>query len=199
MARTKKSVPLGSGIAYIVEYTHDNMPSAAELVALATDNNKSGETKGGATFTYTANVHKEQDDHGVVMRIITLDEEAKIRWGQFTWAPDAITKYAATGRVVKDRDYTVIKLGGLQNDNGKRYIIIFKQIDPELGDLYLALVGTNTAGITIAFARDATSKLEPEFTALPCDEEGTLAIMFEALPKSTAQTQQTNTDQTEGA
>ncbi len=191
MVRTKKSVPLGSGIAYIVEYTQEKMPSAAELVALATDENKSGETKGGATFTYTANVHKETDDHGSLMRIITLDEEAKIRWGQFSWAPDALTKLSSTGRVVKDGDYTVIKLGGLQNDDGKRYIVIFKQIDPELGDLYLALVGTNTAGITVAFARDATSKLEPEFTALPCDEEGTLAIMFEALPKTAAGTEQT--------
>ncbi len=190
MARTKKTAPLGSGIAYIVECTMDKMPSAAELVALAIDDNKAGETKGGATFTYTANTHKEQDDHGVVMRIITLEEEAKIRWGQFTWAPDAVTKYAATGRVVEDGEYTVIKLGGLQNDNGKRYIVIFKQIDPELGDLYVALVGTNTAGITIAFARDATSKLEPEFTALPCDDEGTLAIMFEALPKTNGGTEQ---------
>ena len=195
MARTKKTASLGSGIAYVVEYTMDKMPGAAELVALAVDGNKAGETKGGATFTYTTNTHKEQDDHGTVVRIITLDEEAKLRLGLFTWEPEMLTKLSATGRVVEDGEYAVIKLGGLQNDKGKRYIVIFKQIDPELGDLYVALVGTNTAGITIAFSRDATSKLEPEFTALQHDDEGTLAIMFEALPKTAASTTQTTGEQ----
>ena len=186
MARTKKSVPLGSGRCYVAELTEGMSLMAADLVALCIDDNLLGETKNGATLTYSASTHKEQDDHGVLMRIITLDEEAKMRLGVFSWCNETLTKLVSTGRMAKEGEYNVLKLGGLSNDNGKVYVVIFKVIDPKEGDLYVAIVGTNTAGLTLAFARDNTTKLEPEFTAQPCDNEGTLIKIFEALPAAAA-------------
>ncbi len=186
MARTKKTVPLGSGVCYVVELTEDAIPDAAELVALAVDNNKVGETSKGATLTYSSTVHKEQDDHGVLMRVIMIEEEAKLKLGVFSWCPETLTQLVSTGRIEKQGEYDVLKIGGLSKDNGKKYIVIFKQIDPQEGDLYVAIVGTNTAGLSLAFARDNTTKLEPEFTALPCDGEGTLIEMFEGKPDQTA-------------
>lgn len=182
MARNNKSVPLGSGRTYVAELTEEMSLLAADLVGLCKEENLLGETKNGATLSYTSSTHKEQDDHGVLMRIITTEEEAKLKLGLFSWCNETLTKLVATGRMAMEGDYNVLKLGGLNNDNGKRYVVIFRQIDPQLGDLYVAIVGTNTAGLSLAFARDNTTKLEPEFTALPCDEEGTLIKMFEALP-----------------
>lgn len=186
MTRTKKSVPLGSGLVYLAKLETDTIPAAAELVALAVDSNLVGETTGGASLSYTANIHKEQDDHGRLFRIVYTDEEAKLKTGVFSWCLDTITQLSPTARIVQDGEYEVLKIGGLQNDDGTRYIVIFKQIDPVLGDLYVAIVGTNTAGLSFAYSRTNSTKLEPEFTAQPCDNEGTLILMFEALPASTS-------------
>lgn len=189
----KKRVPLGSGQFYLKEYDGNGIPDAAALVAMCTPENHLGYTKSGATITYSANVHKEQDDHGHLVRIVILDEEVKLRLGIFDWVPDTLTKLVATGRVVQQGKYSVLKIGGLNKDNGKVYVGVFKQIDPKEGDMYFAIVGTNTAGLSLAFARDNTTKLDPEFTAQPADDDGTLLVMFEDVPdaqsgEATAQT-----------
>ena len=181
--RDKKNAPLGSGIGYIVKLETDYIPEPAELEALCTEENKAGETTGGAKVSYSFDTHKEKDDHGRVNRTIVNDEVVKMSWGLFTWDPDIYEKIVATGRVVEKDGYRVVKLGGLENDSGERYIVIFKQIDPKLGDLYVGMIGTNTAGIELAFTRTITTKLNPEFTAEPCDNEGTLLIMFEKIPQ----------------
>ena len=186
MARNKKTVPLGSGFCYVVELKEDAIPDAAGLVALAVDENKIGETSKGATLTYSCTNHREQDDHGILMRVIMTEEEAKLKLGVFSWCPETLTQLVSTGRIEKQGEYDVLKIGGLAKDNGKKYIVIFKQVDPQEGDLYVAIVGTNTAGLSLAFARDNTTKLEPEFTALPCDGEGTLIEMFEGKPAQAA-------------
>lgn len=187
-----KRVALGSGQCYVQEFD-GTFPTAEELVAMCTPENHLGYTKNGATVSYSGTVHKEQDDHGHLVRIVTLDEEVKLRLGVFNWTPETLTRLVATGRMVKQGKYNVLKIGGLNNDNGKSYVVVFKQIDPKEGDLYLALVGTNTAGLSLAFARDNATKLEPEFTAQPADDDGTLLVMFEDVPdaesgEATAQT-----------
>ena len=176
--RSKKTVPLGSGRFYISEFS-GSMPDAVALVALCTAESQFGETKGGETLTYSATEHKEQDDHGVLMRIIITEEEAKLKGGIFSWNPEMLTKLVRTGRMSTTGNYNVLKIGGLNNDDGKQYVVIFKHIDPKYPPLYVAIVGTNSAGLQIAFARDNTSKLEPEFTALPCDDEGSLIYVVE--------------------
>ena len=176
--RSKKTVPLGSGLFYIAEFS-GNMPDAEALVAMCTTENQFGETKNGATLNYSATEHKEQDDHGKLMRVIVTEEEAKLKGGIFSWCPEMLTKLVRTGRMSTTGNYNVLKIGGLNNDDGKQYIVIFKHIDPKYPPLYVAIVGTNSAGLQIAFARDNTSKLEPEFTALPCDDEGSLIYVVE--------------------
>ena len=53
--------------------------------------------------------------------------------------------------------------------------------DKKDGDLYVVIVGRNTAGMTVTFATDAGSVIEPEFTAKPHDEDGTLVVVMEEL------------------
>ncbi|MBE6984309.1 MAG: hypothetical protein E7434_01605 [Ruminococcaceae bacterium] len=180
--RTKETASLGSGYCYLVEVAADTSVLAADLVALATDANKIGETSKGATLTYSGDTHEESDDHGLVTRVITTKETVELDLGVFTWGLDTLKNLASTARIEKEGDYDVLKIGGLGKDNGKRYVVIFKQVDAELGDLYVAMIATNTAGLALAFARDNVTKLQPKFRALPCDKEGTLVKMFEALP-----------------
>ncbi len=176
--RTKKTVPLGSGLFYISEYDGNDL-TAEKIVSACTEENQYGETKGGATLNYNATEHKEQDDHGKLMRIVITEEEAKMKGGIFSWMPEMLLKLVRTGRVSEEGNYRLVKIGGLNNDDGKQYLVVFKHIDPKYPPLYVAIVGTNSAGLQIAFARDNTSKLEPEFTALPGDDKGTLIFIVE--------------------
>ncbi len=190
--RDKKTVPLGSGRFYLSKFDGTAMPKAEALAALCVDENLLGETKGGATLTYTYSEHKEQDDHGKLMRIVMVDEEAKLKGGIFSWFAETLTKLVRTGRMSTEGKYNVLKIGGLDNDNGEQYIVIFKHIDPKYPPLYVAIVGANSAGLSIAFARDNTSKLEPEFTALPCDDEGSLIYILEEKVEEAAAAQSDN-------
>ena len=186
--RSKKTVPLGSGRFYIAEQSDTGLTAKA-IVAACTPENQFGETKGGATLSYSATEHKEQDDHGVLMRIVVTEEEAKLKGGIFSWLPEMLTKLVRTGRMSKEDKYNILKIGGLNNDDGKQYLVVFKHIDPKYPPLYVAIVGTNSAGLQIAFARDNTSKLEPEFTVLPSDDEGTLIYIVEETVTESATTQ----------
>ena len=86
-----------------------------------------------------------------------------------------LEKLCSTARVDNtDETYNILRLGGLDNDNGKQYVIVFEHVDKQLGNLYIVIVGSNTNGLSLAFAKDSTTKLETEFTATPQDDDGTL-------------------------
>jgi hypothetical protein len=57
-------------------------------------------------------------------------------------------------------------------------------VDKVDGDLWVLIKGRNTAGATITFAKDEGSVIEPEFTALPHDDNGTLIELIEEIPKA---------------
>lgn len=183
--RTKKTVPLGSGHNYIFDYDGETLDIPA-IIAKCTAENRYGTTTGGATLTYTAEKHTETDDLGYVQRTILTKEESKLKLGVFSWAPGMLEKLVATYRSEVKGNYRIHRIGGIDNDNGKKYIVVFEHVDKIYGNLYVIIVGTNTAGLSIAFAKDAVSKLEPEYTAEPNDDEGTQIIIAESLP-ATAQ------------
>lgn len=77
--------------------------------------------------------------------------------------------------------YRATKIGGAGNAKGKYYVLVFHHEDKQDGDLWLVIVGRNTAGLSITFKNDEGSLVEPEFTAKPHDEEGTLVVLYEQL------------------
>lgn len=188
MARDKKTAVLGSGHNYILEYT-GTLPAVAEIVGQCTAENRYGTTYNGATLTYTAETHEESDDLGYVTATIYTKEDVKLKLGVFSWSPDMLDKLVATCRIAKEGDYTVAKLGGLGNDNRKNYLVVFEHVDKRAGNLYVIIVGKNTNGLSLAFAKDNVTKLEPEFTASPQDDDGTL-VMLVAGPPAAGQVQQ---------
>lgn len=181
MSRTSKTAVLGSGHSYLLEINGD-IPSIAQIISQCTPDKRFGTTSNGATLTYTGETHTEQDDMGYVVVTILTKEEVKLKLGMFSWCVDDLTKLSGTIRVAEEGELKVARIGGLNNDNRKSYIVVFEHVDKVNGNIYTIIVGKNTAGLSIAFAKDAVSKIEPEFTAEPQDDDGTLASIVEAPP-----------------
>ena len=64
----------------------------------------------------------------------------------------------------------------------KSYVIRFLHEDAVDGDVRVTIVGQNTSGFTLAFAKDAETVIDAEFSALPNDANGTLIIVEEEIP-----------------
>lgn len=188
MANARKknlAIPVGSAYAYCMEFT-GTIPDDAEI---ETEENHLGDIESGLTISYNATSETLKDDFGNVVVTILTEEEAKAKLGLITWDNTTLEKLVATARVVEDtaEGVRIIKIGGMNNDNGKQYLFRFVQVskNKKLGDLRITIVGTNTGGFELAYTKDAATKIEPEITAVAADDEGTLIMMKEKIPTTT--------------
>jgi hypothetical protein len=177
--RSKENITLGSGKAYIVEYT------ARETLS-HTDHSKPenllGYIKGGAEVTYTEETYEEKDDLGYVSKVITTSEEALLKLGLLTWNGNTLTHLSDRCKVTEASGLRTIHIGGAGNSQGKEWAICFFHEDKKDGNLWVLIRGRNTAGFTLTFAADAGTVIEPELKALPQDEDGTLITLIEEIP-----------------
>lgn len=182
--RDKKTITLGSGRIYLMEF--DDATGMPDKDALCVDENLLGYIKGGAALEYTDEPYEEKDDLGYVSKIITTAEEALLKCGLLTWNGDTLTKLIdrATTTDNKDTGLRTTKIGGAGNAQGKNYVIGFYHEDKKDGSLWILIKGKNTAGATLTFAADEGTVIEPEFKALPHDDKGTLIELIEEIPKS---------------
>ncbi len=180
----KDRIALGSGDLFCVEYT-DSIP---EDEVIETDANKLGAIQGGASLEYTKTTYTAKDDSGARSKTIITDENAVLKSGVMTWNGETLKKLCSTARVSTSEDgkKRIVKLGGINNDDGKKYVVRFRHKDPADGDCRLTLVGKNEAGITIAFLKDKETVIDAEFKAEACDSEGTLVIYEEDIIGATA-------------
>ena len=175
--RDKERITLGSGKLFIMEFT-GQLPKLEEICQR---NNILGWIKGGASLEYTSETYEEKDDLGMVTKIITTSEEAILKAGILTWNGNTLSTLTDTGRTYIEDGKRVTKIGGLENAKNKSYVICFYHHDRKDGDIWVMIVGRNQAGLTLTWATDSGSLLEPEFKALPHDEEGTLIEFVEEL------------------
>lgn len=177
--RDKDTITLGSGKAYLLEYA-DTIPTPEEICI---PENRLGYIKGGAALEYTQETYEEKDDLGYVVKVITTSEEALLKLGLLTWNGDTLTKLIDRCKSEEKEGKRVTKIGGAGNAQGKYYVVCFHHEDKTDGDVWVMIVGRNTAGATITFATEEGTKLEPEFKALKAlDDDGTLVMLFEELP-----------------
>ncbi len=183
MKRTKKTITLGSGKLYILEFT-DKIP---ENEVIETEENLIGYIQGGAELEYKPEFYTAEDDLGKAKKTIITKEEVKLKSGIMTWNGETIKKLSATGRVTEDKEKGIrtVKIGGIDNNDNKSYIIHFVHEDAVDGDVRVTIVGKNTAGYTLSFAKDKETVIDAEFEATPSDEEGTLVILQEEIDKVT--------------
>lgn len=175
--RDGKTITLGSGKFYLKEY-EDAMPTVDEICV---DENLLGWIKGGAALEYTQETYEEKDDLGMVSKIITTSEEAILRCGLLTWNGKVLTKLVAHGASTESAGKRTTKIGGTNGDD-KNYVACFMHEDKNDGNLWVLIKGKNTAGFTLTFAVDEGTVVEPEFKAMPHDDNGTLIQLIEEMP-----------------
>lgn len=176
--RDKKTITLGSGKIYLVEF-NGSMPTVDTVCA---DDNLLGYIKGGASLEYTQEPYEEKDDLGFVSKVIVTAETAVLKCGLLTWNGETLTKLIDRSQVTEASGKRTTKIGGAGNAKGENYVVCFHHADATTGDLWILLKGTNTAGATLTFATDSGSVIEPEFTAMPHDDNGTLIELIEEIP-----------------
>ena len=173
--RDKKNITLGSGKIYAQAYANA-MPT---VDTLCVEDNLLGYIKGGASLEYTEETYEEKDDLGIVSKIITTTEEALLKCGLLTWNGETLQKLVDRAKVSTESGKRVTKIGGAGNAQGAYYAICFAHEDKQGGNLWVLIKGRNTAGFTIAFSTEEGSRIEPEFRAMPHDEDGTLIELIE--------------------
>ena len=177
--RDKKTITLGSGKIFVMEYTSDAMPT---VDTICVDENILGYIKGGAALEYTAEPYEEKDDLGTVSKIIVTDEEALLKCGLLTWNGETLKYLVDRCGVTEANGKRTTLIGGVGNAQGKDWVVCFKHEDAKDGNLWVLIRGQNTAGISLTFATDAGTVIEPEFKAMPQDDKGTLIQLIEEIP-----------------
>lgn len=176
MGKNPERIILGSGKLFAILF-EDTIP---ENSVIETEDNRLGHIKGGATLEYAPEYYIAKDDLGEVQKSKLVNEEVKLKSGLMTLNGNSIAKLCATARVDETKaGKRTVKIGGAGNDDGKKYLIRFLHEDEEDGDIRLTIVGRNESGFSMAFAKDAETVVDAEFTAFPSDKEGTLIIYEE--------------------
>ncbi len=176
--RDGKNITLGSGKIYLQAFS-ETMPT---VDTLCKDENLLGYIKGGAALEYTEETYEEKDDLGFVSKIITTSEEAILKCGLITWNGDTLKKLIDRCKTTTAAGKRTTKIGGAGNAQDGYYAICFAHEDKKDGNLWVLIKGRNTAGATLTFATDAGTVIEPEFKAMPHDDDGTLVEFIEETP-----------------
>lgn len=181
--RDKDTITIGSCKVYMMDAT-DTMP---DKETLCKEENRVGYVQSGCAVEYTEETHEEKDDLGYASKIITISEEVLVKMGFITWNGNVLDKIIDRCKVTEDKAKGLrhVKIGGAGNAKGKYYVIGLHHEDKSDGDIWVILKGRNTAGATLTFATDAGTKIEPEFKAVPHDNDGTLLEYIEQIPVST--------------
>lgn len=179
-------IALGSGTLYCMEFAGSGTALPEDAV-IETEANILGRIQGGASVEYGQTLYTAEDDLGLAKRTVLTKEEVKMKSGIMTWNAYVLEKLTSTGRITEDaaKKTRTIKIGGVGNTNGKRYLLRFVNNDPIYGKTRLTIAGTNQAGLTLAFAKDKETVINAEFLAEPLDGEGTLVIYEESAPELT--------------
>lgn len=179
-------IVLGSGYLYISEFDSKTkaIPTNEEIEK---DENLLGLIQGGAEVTYKPSYYEAKDDMGKVSKTILTEEEATLKSGIMTWCGKTLEKLCETARVIEDKAKKIrtVKIGGVGNATGKKYVIHFVHKDETDGDIRVTIVGNNQAGFSFAFVKDKETVIDAEFKAAPQDKEGTLILYEEDMAETT--------------
>ena len=162
-----------------------------ENASIETEENKLGEIQGGAELEYTSEFYTAKSDNGKATKTIMTNEDAKLKSGIMTWFGKTLKKLCSTARVNDDvsKGKRTVKIGGIDNQDGKKYLIRFVHRDKNDGDIRLSIVGMNQSGFKMTYAKDKETVIDAEFVAEPIDDEGTLIIYEEDIPVETPPTE----------
>lgn len=180
--KAPERIILGSGYIHLKTFTaEEEIPDPKEF---CTDETKFSYISGGASLEYTIETSEAKDDMGVVSKVIVTSEEAVLKAGLMTLNGRTIEVLCDTARVTvsEDKKTRTVKIGGIGNRKGAKYVICFHHVDTADGDIWIMIVGQNQAGFTLSFAKEDATVVDAEFKALPnLDKEGTLIQYVEEV------------------
>lgn len=174
----KKRITLGSGSLYCSEWDGETLP---DVETLRVEEKRLGLISGGATLEYDKETYTADDDLEKASKTVMTTESALLKTGVITWDADTLDTLCETARVTDDTKtgWRTVKIGGVDNADGKNYVLLFYHCDAADGDKYVMIVGRNNSGFSLAFAKDKETTIDAEFKAIPMDNEGTLIIYAE--------------------
>lgn len=192
MANTKNNIDnsdeiiLGSGDLYLMEFTGD-IPDDAAIEA---EENRAGNIKNGATLEYSIESQTVQDDKGRVKKTIITQETVVFKTGLITWVKEFMQALIPTARVdeTAKEGHRLFKLGGLANQNKKKWLYRFVHTRDDGRKLRVTVTGKNTGTVSLAFDPEKETVVDAEITADTLDKDGTLVILDDELPKTTTET-----------
>lgn len=186
-AKGAERVVLGSGKLYTIPFT-DSIPTDAEI---ETEENRLGDIQGGATLEYKPTYYTVEDDLGLVKEDFITAEEATFKSGILTWNGKTLEKLCATAVAMDEAEKKkrTVKIGGLDKDKKEKRLFRFVHKDDVKGDIRVTIVGKNQAGFTLSFLKDKETVINAEIKGTPLDNDGTLIIYEEELPKDAEQTE----------
>lgn len=177
-----KEYTLGSGHLHVDGISDEELAAAAaDWVQFLNDfiqeqSHLLGRIKGGASVEYSTEKTEDQDDLGYVVIEEVTKEKVTLKSGVMTWNGETLATLCTTARVTTDEDTGIVtvKIGGLGNQNNKRYIICFEHHSHLLR---VAIIGKNNEGFTFSFEQDKATVIDALFRAEALDSEGTLLIL----------------------
>ena len=173
-----EKIVLGSGKLYIDVFS-GTIPTD---LLLEIESNLLGLIQGGATLEYKPKFYEATDDLGLVSKVILTEEEVTFKSGIMTWCGKTLEKLCATARVTEAAGKRTVKIGGINNQDGKQYVIRFVHEDAMDGNIRVTIIGNNQAGFSFKFLKDKETIVDAEFKAMPLDTEGTKIIYEEDIP-----------------
>lgn len=185
---------LGSADVYIQAFDGKTVPATADICV---KENLMAYISGGASAEYKPSFYTAKDDTGNKRKTIITEEEVTLKTGIMTFDGNKFKYLCDTARVTEDKTKKrrIVKIGGINNRQGSRYVICLHHKDPVDGDIWVLIVGNNQAGFAISFEKDKETVIDEEITALPMDDEGTLLLYEEAMTDE--EVAAAGTDQTE--
>lgn len=174
---------LGSADVYI-QLFNGTLPTTADICK---PDNLMAYISGGASIEYKPSFYEAKDDRGKVSKTIITEEEVTVKTGIMTFNGSKFDYLCDTARVTEDKTKKLrtVKIGGVSNRKGNKYVICLHHVDPVDGDIWVLIVGNNQAGFSISFAKDKETVIDAEIKAQPMDTEGTL-IQYEEEMKEEA-------------
>lgn len=180
-------IQLGSMDFYVIVFSG----TIPEDSVIEMEENMIGRTKNGGTINYTANWYVAESDDGKAKKRKLTGENATIGYGNITWNGNTIGTLVATARVSEKNGKRITKIGGITNDNGKRYLIRGVHRDATDGDVRITGVGVNTGGWEAVYSPTQETIINPSFELEPkLDDEGTLLIYEEEVIEATTSSEE---------
>lgn len=188
-ARELERIILGSCDVYMKIFpgVYNEIPDPKTICE---DENLMAYISGGASVEYKPSFYEAKDDTGKMVKNVMTDEEVNLKTGIMTFNGNKFKVLSDTARVTDSPDgkTRTVKIGGVGNRRGDRYVIVLHHEDSVDGDIYMMVVGNNQAGFTIAFAKDKETVVDAEIKAQPMDKEGTLIYYTEEIPEASEET-----------